>query len=86
MSLLNENSIKTAVNNQGIVLLSHLYGRARDLWKAMPEEVINGKTSFDAIVSTIYKRDPLTVLSTIYGELVCLLSKKAKCVQIVSGF
>lgn len=67
-------SSKIAPNNQGIVVPSHLYRRARDLCRSIPEDVINSKNGATAIVSAIHKRHPLTVVSTPYGELIKLVS------------
>lgn len=66
----NSNSNKIITLNQGIVLQSHLYGRACDICKFIPESIINSKDGVDAIVNATHKRDPLSVVSTVYSDLI----------------
>lgn len=58
------------------MFLSYLYGRARDICKSIGDDVINSKSGVDAIVGGFHKHDPLTVVFTVYGELMKLLSTK----------
>lgn len=69
-------SNKIAANNQSIVLLSHLYGQARDLCRSISGDIINSKSGVDVIVSAIHKCDLLTTGSMVYGEMVKLMSTK----------
>lgn len=68
------NSNKISKVNQGIVLQSHLYGRACDLCKSISIVTISSKNGVAAIVNAIHKRDPLTVVFMAYLELIRLMS------------
>lgn len=61
---------------QGIVLLSHLYGRARHLCKSITDDFIANKDGIYTIVATVHKKEPLTVVSPVYGELISQTSAK----------
>lgn len=65
-----------ASENQGIVLFSHLYGRARDVCRMIADDAINYKSCVNAIVSVIHKRDSLTIFSVVYGEPMKLMTIK----------
>lgn len=52
----------------------HLCGHACDLTKRVADEVLNSKNAADAIISAIHKSDPLTVVATVYGELIKLIA------------
>lgn len=75
-NLLDGSSNKIATLNEGIVLQSHLYGRARDLCKSISDDVINRMNDADVVVAAIYKRDTPTVMSNVYGELIFLMTMK----------
>lgn len=57
-----DNSKKIVAQNHGIVLISQLYGRAKDLCEGTEAEVIESVYYTDLIIDTIYKRDPLSVV------------------------
>lgn len=75
-NLSDGSSNKVSLKNQGIALLSHLYGRARDLCKPISDEVINTENGVEVIVAVIHKRDPLSVVSSVYSELIKLMTVK----------
>lgn len=51
---------------RGNMLQSQLYGRARDLCKDIPNNVIQSDTGTKSILQAIYKREPLSVVSEVY--------------------
>ena len=53
-----------------------MHGRARDLCNAIPEEVIRSKEGADAIVTALYKRDPLAVESDVFQDFLTLMNTK----------
>ena len=70
------NTNKIDVASRGMVLQSNLYGRARDLCEGIDFDKINSKDGVDMILTAIYKRDPLSVVSLVFQELFALLSVK----------
>ncbi len=56
----NASKIPSAL--QGIMLQSQLYGRALDLSKKIPDEIIQSEGGVDAIVKAAYKREPARLL------------------------
>lgn len=58
------------------MLLSHLYGRARDVCISISDDVINPKSDTDTIVSAIHKRNQLTVVWIVHSELITLMNVK----------
>ena len=51
---------------QGIVLKSQLYGRARDLARSVPQDVLVSGIGSRAVVDALQKRDGLSVVNDIY--------------------
>lgn len=47
-------SNKISLKNQGIVLLSHLYGQARDLCKPISYAIINSENGVETIIAAIH--------------------------------
>ncbi len=70
----NNSKIQTAL--QGIMLQSQLYGRARDLCRMLPADVIQSPEGANAIVNAVFKRDPLAIVSEVYQDFVDLLNTK----------
>lgn len=71
-----QKSYQIVFKNRGIVLLSHLYGIVKDLCNRIEDEVIDSNYGTGLIVETIYKRDPLPVVSLIFPELQKLLATR----------
>ena len=59
----DSNSNKIPLALRGIMLQSQLYGRAMDMCKSTLDEDIQSTTGSDHIVSAIYKRGSLSVVS-----------------------
>eukprot|EP00178_Gracilaria_changii_P001339 TRINITY_DN1187_c0_g1_i12.p1 TRINITY_DN1187_c0_g1~~TRINITY_DN1187_c0_g1_i12.p1 ORF type:complete len:348 (-),score=40.05 TRINITY_DN1187_c0_g1_i12:1053-2096(-) len=70
----DDNSNKIPEDLQGIMLQSQLYGRARDLCKSIPQDIIESKDGVQAIVGAVYKRDALAVISDVYHDFVGLFA------------
>ena len=70
----DSNSNKISLINRGIVLQSHLYGRAKDLCDCLEDDEIASDKGAQLIVNTVYKKDPLSVVTCVYTELQKLLS------------
>ena len=58
------------------MLQSQLYGRARDIVKKVDSSIIHSAKRADAVVSAIYKRDPLDVISEVYLGFIDMLRTK----------
>ena len=61
---------------QGIVLKSQLYGRARDLARSVPQEMLVSDDGSQAIVDAVHKRDGLSVVNDIYSLFNGLVSTR----------
>ena len=61
---------------RGIMLQSQLYGRSRDLCKAILEEFIRSEESPDAVVTAPYKHDLLAVVSDVLQDFLTLMNTK----------
>ena len=72
-NLPDSNSNKIDSKNRGIVLQSNLYGRAKDLCEGIDPTKIASVDGVNLILSAIYKRDPLSVVSLVFQELQALL-------------
>ena len=72
----DSNSNKIPKELRGIILMSNLFGRAKDLCKKIPDQEIQSDTGVDAIVKAIYKRDPLSAVSTVYQDFLTVLGTK----------
>ncbi|CAN8063104.1 unnamed protein product [Agarophyton chilense] len=70
----------------GIVLQSHLYGRARDICKSIPSEKIQSANGAHAIVNALYLPDPLAVVSEVYQDFLTLLHTKGNRNESVKNF
>lgn len=57
------------MKNRGIFLHSNLFGRALDLCEGLDDDKIASEDGSDLIVSTIYKKDPLSVVANVFDEL-----------------
>ena len=51
---------------RGIMLHSHLYGRAKDLCKEIPFKEISSADGVEKICKALYKKDALTIVSNAY--------------------
>lgn len=69
---------KTAPEACGIVLQVQLYGRAKDLHKAIPVSKIRPLEGAHIIVETLFKQDPLSVVSDVFQDFLSLLGTKRK--------
>ena len=58
------------------MLNSHLFGRAKDLWKDIPFSEIESDDGFDKIGKALHKKDALSVVSNAYSDFLTLLSTK----------
>ena len=61
---------------QGIVLKSQLYGRARDLARSVPQELMVSDNGSQTIVDAVHKRDGLSVVHDIYSLFNGLVSTR----------
>ena len=75
-TLPNNTSGKIPKKFQGTVLKSQLYGRARDLARSVPQELMVFDNGSKAIVDVVYKRDGLSVVNDIYSLFNGLVSTK----------
>lgn len=73
-NLPDANPNKIGKNNRGIVLRSQLYGRAKDLCKGLDSTKVASVDGVKLIVNSVYKRDALSVVTTLYDELQQLMS------------
>ena len=72
----DSNSNKIPKSLRGIMLHSHLYGRAKDLCKEIPFAEIESDDGVDKICKAVYKQDALTIVSNAYSDFQDLLSTK----------
>ncbi len=72
----DNNSNKIPKKLRGIMLDSHLCGRAKDLCQEIPFEQISSEDGCDKICKALHKGDALCVFSTVYSdfETYCLRS------------
>lgn len=70
----NSNKILTA--NRGELMQLHLYGRADDICKSIPDLNINRKNCVDAMANAIHQRHLSLVASQICSELILLIFTK----------
>lgn len=70
------NSYKVPQDLQGIMLQSQLYGRALDLSKKIPTATLQSPEGVSAIISAVYRRDRLVVVSNVYQLFQDMLSTK----------
>lgn len=75
-NLPESNRNKISVSNLRIVLLSHLYGRAKDLCKRIENKVISSHDVVDIIINAFNKHNPLYIFTLAYGEVQLLLSTR----------
>ncbi len=61
---------------QGIMLLSQLYGRALDVCKKIPDNVVQSVDGVKSIVQAVYKRDPLAAVSDVYQDFLEVMNAK----------
>ncbi len=80
----NNSKIPTAL--QGIMLQSQLYGRARDLCRMIPTDVIQSPEGANAIVNAVFKRDPLAIVSEVYQDFFDLLNTKRGQTETFKNF
>ena len=72
----DSNSNKIPQELRGIMLQSHLYGRAKDLCKDLLFEEIESEDGVEKICNTLYKKDALTAVSNAYGDFQNVLLTK----------
>lgn len=72
----DQNSHKIDAANRGIVLLSHLYGLARDLFQGIGDDLIESQNGTELIVYEIYRSDPLSMVYTVYQEPETLFTRR----------
>lgn len=85
-TLADSNSNKVAKAARGIMLQSQLYGRARDLCKAIPDSTIRSDQGAEAIVQALYKRDPLAVVSDVFQDFLTLMNTKRNHTESFKNF
>jgi len=73
-ALPNTNANKLPIALRGIMLQSSLYGRAKEICRKVPDEVIRSAEGKDAIVNALHKRDALSTVSAVYQDFVTLLN------------
>lgn len=69
-----ERSNKVPKNLQVITLKAQLYGRAKDLCRAIESDVLISEHGAQAIVDSVYKRDTLAVVNDVYIDYMKLQS------------
>lgn len=70
------NANKVAKNLRGLQLKSQLFDRAADLIKDIPRDVLVSEKGADAIVADLYKRDPLSVVTDVFGDYSTLMNTR----------
>ena len=80
------NNSKIPIGLRGIMLHSHLYGRAKDICKNIPLAKIESNDGVDAICYALHKRDALSVVSNAYSDFLQLLSTKRDTPENYSNF
>lgn len=74
--LTDSNSNKIPPDLSGIMLLSQLYGRAKDLCKKLPESEIQSASRVLAVVDAVYKRDTFSAVSDVYHDFIAVIDLK----------
>ena len=64
----DSNSNKIGIPLRGICLIAQLFGRAKDLCMGLTAEQLASSDGVKLIVSTIYQRDPISVVSEVYKD------------------
>ena len=82
----DSNSNKIPVTLRRIMLQFQLYGRARDICKSVSDTDIQSDNDSKAIISAIYKRDSLSVVSEVYQCFTKLLFLKRRSNESVKNF
>ena len=70
------NANKIPEKLRGIMLVSQLFGRAKEICKKIDDSVIRSVEGPAAIVQAVYKRDALSTVSDVYRDYMDLLSLK----------
>ena len=71
-----KNPNRIAPNLRGIMLWSQLYGRARDCARKIPKHVLQSENGAHAIVAAVHRRDPLSVVSSVYSDFTSVISAR----------
>lgn len=58
------------------MLWAHLSGPAKDFAKKIPREIFLFENGANAGVAAVHRRDPLSVVSTVYADYATLLSSR----------
>ena len=72
----DSNSNKIPKGLRGIMLHSHLYGRAKDLCKDIPFAKISSNEGVQLICKALHKKDASSVVNTVYTDFMQLLATK----------
>ena len=72
----DSSSNKIGSDIRGIMLKSQFYGRAKEIVKKVPDDVIESNEGAQAIVNAVYKRDALSTVSDVYQDFMRLMNLK----------
>lgn len=82
----DSNNNKIPIGIRGIMLHSHLYVQAKDICKDIPFSQIESSDGLELICKALHKRDPLSLISTVYTDFKQLLSTKRGAAETCRNF
>lgn len=71
-----KNPNKIPPKLRGTMLWARLYCRAKDCAKKIPREILTSKNGAKAFVAAVHRRDPFSVVSTVYSDFAALVSSR----------
>lgn len=74
--LLENNPNHIPPRLRGTISRSQLYGGVHNLVRAVDPEQFRSENGAKAIVDSIYKRDPLSVVSEVYSDFMSLMNAR----------
>ena len=75
-ALPNTNSNKIPAALRGIMLQSNLFGRAKEICRKIPDDIVRSFEGQEAIIKALFKRDALSTVSSIYQDFIVLLNTR----------
>lgn len=70
----NPNKIPKTL--RGTMLWLQLSGRAKDVARKIPRDILMSENGANAVVAAVHRRDPLSVVSTVYSDFANLVSAR----------
>lgn len=77
----DNTSNKISKTTRGIVLISNLYGRARDMIRSVRQEVLDDNESTNVVVDVFFKNGPLSVNRRVSENLQLFLSSQRSKIE-----